>query len=414
MKRDMMMNKASTIFLAASVALPSVAQAQTAAPADVKAPSTIAQARPAPNEAHLAAVREMLDALRIIDVTLLGMKAAKPKDPGQAEFLAYFLKRVTKEELTARYAPAYARHVSAADAQRIALAFRTPVARRMMQYQIALQAPGKERMPAPSAAEVKAMRAFEATPEAHQFADLQRRVTPDATGALGGFITEYHANLYTTGVRAIAARNAERVQSESKAEPVLFVPPKIGISYVDAVMELVANSAFRNAHATWRVDHEIDGLGADQIMAPENLVAPEKLSQSRAALDQIEQKVEAFMIEIETNVAQFTEGFKAINMPGKQEFQRGFQIGLERHVDWSVRFVENQRALVDVMRRTLAFCEARKGQLGLRDGKVLLQSDADVDLYNALVAEIQREVAKGEDIRNESIGRINKAAQGKF
>lgn len=403
-----------TMVVAASVALMSTAHAQ--APADAKpAPLAPAVAQTPASEAHLAAVRDMLGSLRIVDMTILGMKKGKPKDPNQAEFLAYFLKHLNKDELADRYAVAYARHVSAADARELAVAFATPAVRKMMQYQIDVHTVGKERMPPLSAADTKAMRAFDVSPDGHKFVEIQKRATADANAALAKLVGEHHAKLFTTGFQAIARNTAERAQSGMQTEPVMFLPEKTGLSYVDNVMRLIATSAFRNTHATWRVDHEIDDLGVATMMAPNSLASAEQRPKSRAALDQIEQKVEGFLIEVDANLAQFTEGFKAVDMPGKQEFMRGFQIGLERHVNWSVRFAENQRAMLDVMRRILAFVEARKGQVEAKDDKLLFQSDADVELYNALFEEMQREVAKSNVIRGEAMGRVAKAAaQGKL
>jgi len=400
------------MLLAASTVLMSTAQAQAPAESKIWLPGPPQD--PAASEAHLAAVRDLLEALRIVDLTLIGMKMGKPKEPNEAEFLAHFLKHVKKEEMTAHYAVAYARHVSAADARSLTAAFRTPTARKMVQYWIDSRTLGKDRLPPLSAADAKAMRAFDFSPAAFKFVALQKQAAPDADAALRKYVGEYHANLFSPGLQALARINAERAQAQVRTEPVMFLPEKTGVSYVDAVMGLVATSAFRNTHATWRVDHDIDALDMSMMLAPKNLASAEQWPKSRAALDQVEQMVEGFMVEVDGNLARFVEGFKSISMPGKQEFQRGFQKGLERHVDWSVRFAENQRAMLDIMRRIIAFVEARKGQVETDGDKLLFRTDADVELYQALVEQLQREFAKGDVLRNEAIGRVTKTAQGKF
>lgn len=412
-----MMKNVIAMCVAASAVLMSTAHAQAPAEAPLQSqsqsPSPAAGQAPV-SEAHLAAVRDMLESLRIIDLTIMGIKLRKPKDTNEAEFFAYFLKHLKKEELTDRYVAVYARHVSTADARSLAAGFRKPAARKVLQYQIDSRTLGKDRAAPLNAADTKAMRAFEFSSDGFKFLDLQKRAGPDAGAALGKLVGEFHGNLFTSGFQALARHNAARAQAEVQTEPVMFLPEKIGISYVDSVMRLIATSAFRNTHATWRVDHEIDALGMTEMMTPPSLVSAEQRPKSRAALDQIEQKVEGFLVEVDANLAQFIESFKSVSMPGKQEFQRGFQIGLERHVNWSVRFAENQRAMLDVMRRILTFVEARQGQVEAKDDKMVFRTDADVELYNALVEEMRREVAKSDTLRGEAIGRMTRAAQGKL
>jgi len=70
--------------------------------------------------------------------------------------------------------------------------------------------------------------------------------------------------------------------------------------------------------------------------------------------------------------------------------------------------------MLDIMRRILAFVEARKGLVETDGERILFSSDADVELYKALVDELDREMAKSDQIRSEAIGRVSTTAQGKF
>jgi hypothetical protein len=229
----------------------------------------------------------------------------------------------------------------------------------------------------------------------------------DATEAQRG------RQLMLKGLQAIGAHFKARIDSGTTAEPVLFVPDKVGIAYVDQVTELVARTGFRNTHGAWRIDAELTAIGVETLVVPANLVTPQGVARGKRVLLQCEEKLDTLMRENAETMQTFVTAFQAIDMPEKEHILRGLQLGMERHLDWSVRFVENQRAIVDIMRRVLAFAETRMGKMTInKDGALAMEDDADIALFNGLVAEMQREGARAEAVSAEALQKVKDLADG--
>ena len=197
------------------------------------------------------------------------------------------------------------------------------------------------------------------------------------------------------------------------AEPVLFMPEKVGIGYVDKLTELVATMAFRNAHSAWRIDRELAALGMEAVVAPASLVTPQGIARSKLTLSKVDDKIDTLMRENDATMKLFVDKIAQIDMPGRDEMLIGVRRGMERHLDWCVRFVENQRAIVDVIRRVVAFADARMGKIKLKDDTLVISDDADLRHYNELVAEMKRELVRYEAVRGEAIKRISDMAGAK-
>jgi hypothetical protein len=106
----------------------------------------------------------------------------------------------------------------------------------------------------------------------------------------------------------------------------------------------------------------------------------------------------------------FRTALAGIHLPGAEKESSPFARALEYHMGRNVKFAENQRAMVALMRAMLDFVDARKKSVRVNKGVFVFDSNADVAAFNALVASLQREVARGETIWNETRSTIDQAA----
>jgi hypothetical protein len=359
-----------------------------------------------PDYGHWAAVSEMLIAARVPELAIAELNK---NVVGKREDVTGIL---GKEEVARVLTPDYAPHMSAAATRQLMGDFHSDTGKNVTALDLARAGAG----PAPklSARERAQVQEFIERPAYREFAAARELAGKRAAETMAVLTERRDGALFLKGLRAVAGNLKSQLDSANGAEPKLLMPEKTGVAKIDQVMALVATTSWRNTHSAWRIDKELTDLGIESVASPENLVTPQGVARSRQILSQVDDKIDMLMRENEATMKTFLADFSAIDLPNKKDMLVGMKRGLERHMEWSVRFVENQRALVDIMKRMVAFADSRMGQIKVKDKTLVMDADADADLYNKLVAEMQDEVARYEKVRGEVVKRVNDVAAGKM
>jgi hypothetical protein len=192
------------------------------------------------------------------------------------------------------------------------------------------------------------------------------------------------------------------IADELKTEPVEFVPAKTGVSFVDQLSVTVAHGVWRNLHTAWKMDDQIRKLDAESVLLPVNLVTPEGVAKGRFIVEEAQGMLTAMMKELESNNQAFIDTVLAIDMPDKAAFMRGIRRANESGMASNLRFVENQRAILDVSSRILAFADSKAGTMTVKNGKLIVKTDEDLQAYNDLIAEMGV-VLKGSDAIHDTV-----------
>jgi hypothetical protein len=80
----------------------------------------------------------------------------------------------------------------------------------------------------------------------------------------------------------------------------------------------------------------------------------------------------------------------------REQLLRGFESGLARSYELQLRFAENQRTLIDLMRRVLTLADSRFGKIALEGNRLVFEDAAELETYRSLLAQI-RVLAKEEE-----------------
>lgn len=398
---------AAAILSCAALCAPVHAQKAPAAP-----PTVIANALPAIDPAHLQAVSEMLDAMQVGELVMAGMRGAKATSPEHRDFNTYMLSHIGKADVLRVFAPVYAREVGADEARRLTALFRQPRAQKAISAQLELLGlPGQVRRL--SDQEARALvAAYDASGDGARYSAMVKRGLAAANVAMSHYVAQYLERLVAVPMRAIAAHRQAWQASGMLKEPELFVPEKVGLSYIDAFASLVATAGYRNQHASWTLERDLAALKAADVIAPEKLLLPGNLARARTMVDDADTSLEIFLSATDANVSTFRKALAELRIPGTLGDSTPLTRALEHHMGRNVKFAENQRAIVGQMRRVLDFVEAHKGAIGVKDTTYLFATAADADQYNALIAEMQRLVVQGKAIQAEASAEMAKAADG--
>jgi hypothetical protein len=365
--------------------------------------------------AHLDALVAMLQAIRVPETVKANALASAKATPANISYVQYMASHVDNEALARAMAPAYAPHISFATATQLTAAFNTPLARKVTRLQM-------ERDRSPTTAPGNLLNpkdrsdwnAFYSGEAARTFIAAHRKADPEMIRLVRQLIVQQVDQAGMKGLQEIAARAKAWLEAGRVTAPVLFIPEKTGIAHVDQFTSLVATSFWRNTNNGWKIDAELKELGFEEVLLPTSLVTPEKVAKGRFVLDEADAKLAILLRENQSNIDAFRVSLAAIDMPNKEAVAGIIQRAMERNVDDTVRYAENQRAMLGIMRRVLAFAESRMGKLTVKNGVLQLPDDADVALYNGLVAEAKRESARFDAQLGAVVKRIDDLAAGKL
>lgn len=393
--------------LVAALALPAAAQADESKVIRTPPPAVTVDA------AHLAAVTEMLEAVHMGEMFLAGARLERPTEPGRVEFANFILGRITGADVVREVAPVYARLVPEQEARALAAALRRPVAQQALAVQLALiPLSGKAREQKEKAGR-PAVSAFYATPEAWRIDDIVRRATAPGKEAVARWMVARYEQAVSAPLKAVAARQLAWIEGGMAEGPVLFVPEPTGLPSVDAFSSVLAHAAYRNQHASWQFQRDLAPMAAASILKPAHLLDPAILARSRLMLDEVDIRIEAHLKLSDGNLSQFAAELQALPLFAQQN-AAPFSRALEAQIARGIQFGENQRTMIDLMRRVLVFMAERKGKVRMKGEQLMFDAAGDATLYNALVTDLQREMAVEESFTRETRDKSKRAAEGKY
>lgn len=356
---------------------------------------------PGPAPEHVQALAELVGAFGVQNALRAVVQSQPAGSAVLADFQARFLTQFSDAEAQRRAALAYAPLFSQSEALELARAMRTHAA----------QAAGGTRARAPEAAARQLSHALQHTTAGKKWLANASAMDKANAALVRQWQMEYAVRLLKPSLAATIAVRQARIARGNTDEPTRFLPPPTGVAWVDRYSALMADVAFNTDHATWQLDQDLGALGITTLLTPQSLTDAANAGKRRAVLDAIETKVEQFLVEVNANLARHASELEALDMPFKDDFMLGARRGREGQLATCARVAENQRAVLDVMRRMLAFAESRQGKMSEREGKLVFKEEADRAAYLALVADARREGARNEQLRAAAAAGLDKAAE---
>jgi len=355
-----------------------------------------------PTPEHLQAAGALADALGLQEVLLAELRSYHDASPAQRDFDARFLAQFGHDEMLRRASEAYARLFTLEEARALAAALRSPAAGRALRYLHQASVPGAD----PATREV--LRDLERTSEGKKLLASGSAIQQANADLLFIWRRNYADQLAMPSFRAMVAPYRARIAGNDASEPVLFVPPPIGIAYIDATVAASAQRLYLAAHGTWLLNHDIAALGIRNMITPQVLTDAAGLPQRRAALDKAEPSIKRFLAEAQANETAYLNALEKIDMPFRDQEMRTARKQASEQLQGTAQSAESLLAELDQMRRMLAFAESRKGKLQVHGSELVFADDADRLYYDDLMEEARRESGRYYRRQDEAVRRLDK------
>lgn len=298
------------------------------------------------------------------------------------KLLAEEMAKITPEAAAERVVPVYARYISREHATAVADFFESPPGRKFMAKILASPMNNDIRF-LPS--DIAAISAFENTPAAKAWIESNEQAKPDLRLSMESWGREIMSARLTSDPAAVS--------TVLGSDPVL-----------KQVLLAVRTFLIRAQQEEQKFNRLIDEFENMAILAPENLVAAEKIRQGKRSIDNVETTIEDYLAtlakmqqELRAEVRK-TETFDSSQKEFLERFEKGLTTGLELRL----RFAENQRTLINLFRRILDLAEGGLGTIRFENNRLVFDRDTDIENYRSLMAQIRQAGAEENKILAES------------
>jgi hypothetical protein len=392
------MKPISILLLCAALALGLNADAGAAEPTLYK-PS--AQLTDKGDPAHLAAIKRMLRAMEMPTGIRAGMASIPKTERERHELGAHMARYVSDDDFCAVLAPSYLKYISADQADRLAIHYRTSIGRRRVIAMLSRDGAIKgERNPYFTNSEVREIQAIDALPGSRSLIKEHAQIQKANIAAMQAWGHEYHGHYLQ-----LAKANLEEIVTAQRnykpGDPGEQISiRRTGLPTLDQYVQIIAESSIAAVNASRSMQSDLKAYQLDRLLDSTRLVTAAGIARSRQTLTDSSERVERYLHESDLRQSAYRERISAA-APDKQSLA-SFEAGILRQYEQLVRIGENQRALIDVFGRILDFVESRLGRITANEKNLMFGSEEDARLYNALLDKVQVLATEEQQLNAES------------
>ena len=231
----------------------------------------------------------------------------------------------------------------------------------------------------------EANRLFTSAPDAKAYASLTQKVQAGYPAEVIEWGRTYYLAQLFEGMKIIYLR----MQQHQPGTPLpdLTLKPS-GIPAVDQPLALMAETRLKSARLEQAALDASNAFEQHNPLEPQRLVSTAGIAQSKATLKKLEDQIESYI-------------------SGRAEMQNDYRRRLEQLVSdsqlrttmeqgWAIlyndeaAYAEQERTTLAVLHRIVNFAESRLGKIHLEDGQLMFEDDDDIDLYNAMVDQLEQ------------------------
>lgn len=380
------MKRLNPVLLAALLALFSSMGAVHASDAAMPVPL----AAPCVSEAaHVAAVREMVEAMQLQRIMRHLFQVMGEMEDQQGEVMRHMALHVSDDEILARLAPVYVPYISAEDVRRVARNFRSSLAQRDVAATLArARITQGDTDPHFTASERVEAQRLTAMPAAFGKDGRQAQIHGASRAMYMQWSREYHDQLLAQAMQAVREYITAALDLQpGQAAPKLALQPT-GLPSLDKVLLVVADVTLATTTANLTYAADIDAYQLDRVLAPARLVSAQGIATSKATIVKAGDRIEAYLAQID-RLQQSAWGRLQASKSGSNARQI-IEAGMTARYDFMLRFGENQRSLMDLFTRVLQFAESRLGAIELHGESLAFRDEADQTMYRSLIAQLKK------------------------
>ena len=392
------MKRLHPAILAAVLLLSVTGAVQAQTPAAPAAP----QVAGAISASHAAAVRSLLEALRLNLAIRHALKTGGSPDSPMREVILHMEAHVSDDEILRRLTQIYVKYLSEDDARQLVSFYSSDVGKRYVTALLARDGVIKgETHPQFSAQQMLELQQGAVSPASLKLKSVQDQINADSQKLGRDWGREYYQLLlsqFKESMRELLVITSA-IQPDEAALP--YTPKLIGLRSLDNLMALVADMALKTRDISRAYLSDMDSYQIELILSADRLVSAEGIARSKVAVAKSSDRVEVYLHDIDKLLQGKRQQLMDLVGNKKNELQM-IEGGLAARYDFMVRLGENQRSILDVCTRILRWSESRLGTVHLQDGGLVFQSAEDLKMYESLMAQLKKTVEEENGLNSEA------------
>jgi hypothetical protein len=233
----------------------------------------------------------------------------------------------------------------------------------------------------------EANRLSTSAPDAKAFAGLNKKVQAGFPREVSEWARTYYLAQLFEGMRTIYLR----MQEHQPGTPLPDLSLKSsGMAAVDKPLALMAEVRVQSAGLDQAMEDASKDFEQNNPLEPKHLVSAAGLAQGKAALKKMEDQIEHYL----TDRAQLQNSYRQRmeQLVSDTQLRTSMELGWSLLYDSDLAYAERERTALAIIRRMVNFAESRLGKIHFEDDQLVFEDDEDIDLYNAMVDQLERKV----------------------
>ena len=372
---------------------------------------------------HKAAINHMLQAFHVEELMRFGMQKGfdnlNATDPESAAFAHELMNSITPDQIVEKLVPVYAKFYSSENAQATARFFETPAGIKMCNAMLQDLSQGKKRFALEkipfSPSEQKTITVFSQSPAGRAFGQSQAKINEEGTLAVRAMLLDVIQRKMKQAFAPVVKAYDENLSGGVASAAIAPAYTKANPNIFDRIAAITMDSARQSQALAARYQEDLHTYGAEGLLTPQNLVSQTAITDGKSKIQHMGDNLDQYLQASDDLRKNFFEKFNALPLPSKfkDAFLKASEKSQAQIYDESIRYAENQRALLELYQRMLDFAEARLGKVTIRDNVLTFSEQSDLEIYRTLVAQIKVEsekenalVAEGRDRMKQSVQRM--------
>lgn len=298
----------------------------------------------------------------------------------------YYVRQVSKQELTKRMVPGMYAIVPPLLAAQVATSMREPAHRKRMRIQVAAQTgkgQGGEQL---TAGEIAVLARIDNAQSSKDFIALMPKISELVRSNMAASREEIELNLSRDALAAIVQTQAEIEKVSETGQPVAI--RTIGFEPWDQLIRAIGNSTQGMALTFYRFNQQLDRMDYHQQLKASNLVMRHNYGEAAALVNQAEDALTIALKDLDQIIRQREADI------GRSEFasQAKFRAKLDEATTTLYTFAgdvgESYRAMFATQRQMIAFLQERKGAARMEGETIVFDDDASAAAMNEVFQRI--------------------------
>ncbi len=177
------------------------------------------------------------------------------------------------------------------------------------------------------------------------------------------------------------------------------------------INEMAKELSQRSITNQTRIASELKTLGLETMFLPETLTSLVGIEQNRKKIRDYRELADRSITQARASVTEAEQRLRGIvaGLPHEAEFLSGFAKAKQTRADLLNQMHANHVAAITAITDLNEFMASRLGRVRIEQGRILFQTQEDVDRYNSYLAEIKKRVKIESDLEKRYLDLLQKA-----